>query len=268
MLTIFTVPKAFAGHIDVIQCNAIGSWRQLDPAWEIILCGNEAGTGEVADRFAATWLADVACNEYGTPLLDSVFERVHTAASHQTLCYVNADIILLRDFAGAVARIEFADFLMVGRRWDLDVAEPCELEAPDWEERLRCTVSEKGTLHPAAGSDYFVFPRESKLGRLPPFAVGRPAWDNWLIYRARQLGLPVVDITPVVTVVHQNHDYNHVPEGIGNAWEGPEADANRELAGGWRNVFTLAEATHVMTPGGVLPAAEVADPSDVVHQTG
>ena len=265
MLTLFTVPKPFAGHIDVIQRNAIGSWRRLDPTCEIILCGNETGTREVADRFAATWLADIACNEYGTPLLDSVFERVHAAASHQTLCYVNADIILLRDFVEAVGRIEFPDFLVVGQRWDLDLTEPWEFETSDWEERLRRHVSDQGALHPAAGSDYFVFPRDSNLWRLPPFAVGRPVWDNWLIYRARELGVPVVDITPVVTVVHQNHDYNHVPEGSGRTWEGPEADVNRELAGGWKNVFTLVEATHVMTPGGVLPVAEVVSPSDVVH---
>ncbi|MGB2984282.1 MAG: hypothetical protein WBE26_00225 [Phycisphaerae bacterium] len=256
MLTLFTVPKPFAGHIDVIQRNAIASWRKLDPVCEIILCGNEVGTKEVADRFAATWLADIACNQYGTPLLDSVFERVHAAASHPTLCYVNADIILLHDFMEAVERIEFPTFLLVGQRWDLDTTEVWEFGTSDWEGRLRHYVSDHGTLHPATGSDYFVFPRDSNLWQLPPFAVGRPVWDNWLIHRARQLGVPVVDITPVVTVVHQNHDYDHVPEGSGRAWQGPEADVNRELAGGWKNVFTLAEATHVMTREGVLSKDE------------
>ena len=79
-------------------------------------------------------------------------------------------------------------------------------------------------------------------------------WDNWLIRRARELDIPVVDITPVVTVVHQNHDYGHIPQGRGDAWEGPEADTNRALAGGERGVFTLMDATHVLSPTGLAPS--------------
>ncbi|GAF74554.1 unnamed protein product, partial [marine sediment metagenome] len=195
MLTVFSVPKPFLGHIGIIQRNAIQSWTRLHPECEIILCGDELGTEEAAAENKARYIRSIARNEYGTPLLNSVFAQVRQTANHPLLCYVNADIILLRDFLEAVQRIWFPRFLAVGQRWDVHITEPWNFELSDWNQRLRRYVAEHGVLHPPAGSDYFVFPRDDALGKLPPFAVGRPGWDNWFIYRARKLGVPVVDIT-------------------------------------------------------------------------
>ena len=64
----------------------------------------------------------------------------------------------------------------------------------------------------------------------------------------------VVDVTKVVTVVHQNHDYIHVPSRTGQAWAGPETDSNLKLMGGQDHRFTLLDATHLMTARALLPA--------------
>ena len=42
----------------------------------------------------------------------------------------------------------------------------------------------QGKRHPPTGSDYFIDPRRM-IQEMPPFAVGRPAWDNWLIQHVR-----------------------------------------------------------------------------------
>ncbi|HEY6221558.1 MAG TPA: glycosyl transferase family 2, partial [Candidatus Eisenbacteria bacterium] len=125
MLTIFTVPKPFDGHIGIIQRNAIQSWRHLRPACQILLCGDEAGTAETAATLGVDRIAAVERNEFGTPLLSSVFAAVEASAAHDLLCYVNADILLLSDFTEAASRIIASKprFLMVGQRWDLDVTE-------------------------------------------------------------------------------------------------------------------------------------------------
>lgn len=254
MLTIFSVPKPFRGHIGTIQRNAIHSWSLLHPSCEIILCGDEPGTGEVAAEFKAKYIPNIARNEYDTPLLNSVFDQVERMACHRLMCYINADIILLSDFIEAAQRIRFRRFLMVGQRWDIDLAGLWDFAQPDWEERLRRYVVDHGGLHPPAGSDYFVFPQGRAIIELPPFAVGRPGWDNWFIYRARKLGIPVVDVTRVATVIHQNHDYSHVLNRKGEFWEGPEAEKNRELVGDQDYIFTLSDATHIMTSRALLPA--------------
>jgi hypothetical protein len=87
-------------------------------------------------------------------------------------------------------------------------------------------------------------------GDSPPFAIGRTAWDNWLVYRARARRVPVVDATDALTVVHQAHDYSHVPAKAGDVLKGPEAKRNLNLAGGWKNIFTLDDATHMLRVGG------------------
>lgn len=254
MLTIFSIPKPFQGHIGIIQRNAIHSWSRLQPENEIILCGDEPGTGEVANEFNAKWLPRLACNEYGTPFLNSAFDQVENISRHRLLCYINSDIILLRDFVKAIARIPFNNFLAAGQRWNIDLTEPWDFEQPDYEERLARYVAEHGTLEHPWGIDYFVFPKNGVARNLPPFVVGRPGWDNFFIYRARHLRLPVVDVTRAVTVIHQNHGYSHVPKRVGKEWEGPEADWNRKLIGKWDYFFTLLDATHIMTPRAVRPA--------------
>jgi hypothetical protein len=60
----------------------------------------------------------------------------------------------------------------------------------------------------------------------------------------------VVDATEALTVVHQAHDYSHVPAKAGDVLKGPEAKRNLNLAGGWKHIFTLKDATHVLGLGG------------------
>jgi hypothetical protein len=75
-----------------------------------------------------------------------------------------------------------------------------------------------------------------------------------MIYRAREQGMPVVDATTATLVIHQNHAYGHVKQSTGPAWEGPEGDRNLELIGAEERIFTLADATHALTPTGFGPA--------------
>lgn len=117
MLTIFTVPRAFRGEFAVIQNNAIQSWLSLQPKPEIILLGDEAGTADAASRFGVRHIAGVECNEYGTPLVSSLFSLAQAAASHQLMCYVNADIILLNDFSTAISRNQPRPGAIVSGHW-------------------------------------------------------------------------------------------------------------------------------------------------------
>lgn len=254
MLTIFTTAKPFSGHIDIIQQNAIRSWLSLRPECEIILFDGEKGTAEIADELGIRRVPEVQCNEYGTPLISDIFKVAQQLASYPLMCYVNADIILMEDFLEAVAAVAHRRnrFLLVGQRWNLDIKEPIVF-GPDWQGGLKSRLPQTGELEPPDGIDFLVF-RRGMWGKILPFVVGRPCWDNWLIYRARRLGIPVVDTTRVVSVIHQNHDYSHVPNGTGKGWEGPEADYNRQLLESWDHIFTILDATHLLTSRGLFPA--------------
>jgi hypothetical protein len=141
---------------------------------------------------------------------------------------------------------------MCGGRWDVDLREQLDFDGP-WERSVRRLVELEGLRAPPVYIDYFVFSRDGPLVNLPRFTVGRPRWDNWMIFRARTLGIPVIDATTCVEAVHQNHGYSHIPAGSGERWNGPEADANAALAGK-TPLMSLHHATHVLTPRGVRQA--------------
>jgi hypothetical protein len=251
LLTLSTVPKGFVGNTAVIQRNAIESWTRLGPDVEVILCGDDEGTAQAAADLGVRHVWDVRRNEHGTPLLDSVFEAARNASRSPLLAYVNADMILFDDFLNAVKRLP-STHLMTGSRWNVDLRERIDF-GEGWQQSLRAQVAAHGVRAAPIWLDYFVFSRTSPLVDVPPFAVGRPRWDNWMIFRARSLGIRVTDATEQVLAVHQNHGYGHVPAATGELWYGPEADANHALAGKTPMLSAL-HATHVMTSRGSLPA--------------
>jgi FkbM family methyltransferase len=261
VITIFSIPKAFKGHSGLIQSNAVQSWKALGEEVEIFLCADDEGVEDAARRYGVRFAGGVERNEFGTPILRSAFDRVLGATDNGILCYVNADIILLRDFVAGVRAVKMPRFFMVGQRWDLDVQFAIDFARPDWERELVDYADKHGQWHPPYGSDYFVFSRDNQLCDLPPFAVGRPGWDCWFIYRARSLRMPVIDATGTVRPIHQNHDYRHVPKVSGSTtdgkdWSGPETDRHRSLIGSVEHYFTPGDATHRLTRDGVRLALD------------
>lgn len=252
MVTFFATPRAFQDHMAIIQRNAIRSWLALCPPCEVLLLGKDEGTADMARRLGIRHIPEVERNEFGTPLLNSLFGLAEEKAQNKLLCQINADIMLTDDFLPAVQRLSAkkAKFLATGQRWDVDIEAQWDFGVAEWSKRLREFVKTRGCLHPATGLDYFLFVKGS-LGKIPPFAIGRRILDNWLIFHARSLGLPVVDLTQAVTAVHQNHGYAYHPLGEAGVMDGPEVRRNLELAGGSDHVFTLEDATHALTPAGV-----------------
>ncbi len=232
------------GHTEIIQRNAIQSWLRIEPRCEIILCGDDPGVREAALEFNVHHISDIEKNEYGTPLLSSAFRLVQQKAGNSLLCYVNADIIFLKNLMSAVDIAPFQRFLLLGQRWNMEIDSPIDFDRLSWEKELREKLANKGELQPPFGSDYFIFPKDIDWD-FPKFAVGRPGWDNWFIYRARALQFPVIDATDAVLAIHQNHKYIHIPNSNSPvSYEGPEADQNRKLMGGKEYSFTLRDVTH------------------------
>jgi hypothetical protein len=244
LITLFSAPKPFTDpHIALIQRNAIQSWTLL-PDVEVILLGEEQGLAEAARELGVKHIPNVKRNESGTPLISSMFQLARENSNSELLCIINADIILMPDFVEAARRSHMwrDKYILVSQRWDLDVTEPLDF-SPGWQNRLSSIVHRQGTLHRPAGSDFFLFP-PSCYTDIPDFTIGRAGWDNWVIYKARKEGWPVIDCTPSVMIVHQNHDYSHLPEGKPH-YGHPETNENIRLAGGQANIrYTILDATH------------------------
>lgn len=255
MLTFFTTAKPFLRHDGIIQRNALKSWTLLHSGVEVILFGDEEGAAETAKELGLRHEPHVERNEFGTKRLDFMFSRAQSAARHDLLCYINCDILLMQDFFGAVkcVREKHSQFLMVGRRWDTEISVPLRFGNKDWERLLRQRVLRNGRKRGPEWIDYFVFARGLYGYGVPPFVVGRVFWDNWLVWKAVASSHPVIDASGSILAVHQNHDYSYHPQGKSGVFHGKEAARNHQLAGGWRHLRTIADATEVLSKGEVRP---------------
>lgn len=187
MITFYTIPRAFEGEFDELQRVAIRSWRQVVPGCQVILMGDEEGVAGVAEDWGLNHWAELPRNEHGTPLVNGAFWLAEGLARHDLLCEISADICLSDDFAAALRIIgATGQPFVIGQRWDVG-------------------ADGSKTLHPPCGIDYFIY-RRGTIGEIPAFAVGRTAYDNWLVWAAMERwGLDVIDATADITALHLAH---------------------------------------------------------------
>lgn len=251
LLTLFTAPKSFENpHINTIQRNMLRNWQALGDEVAVAVIGEDPGVAEVCAEYGITYLPDVRTNAKGTPLISSIFELGRSLNESPFLAYANADILFLPDLVEAVHRLsqDTGSFLAIGQRYDTDITETLDFTG-DWPEVLRRLVAERGRLHGQAGSDYFIYPRAC-FKDIPDFAVGRAGWDNWMLYEARRQGWKLVDATPSITAIHENHDYAHLPGGVIH-FRQPESSVNVKLAGGRRSIFNATDSRFLLTENGL-----------------
>lgn len=249
MLTIFTSPKDFKGHFAVIQENAIASWCKFRPKCQIILLGNGYKVAEIAKRYHILHIPDVVTNKFGTPTLSDIFKKTYSAAKFMKLAYINCDIILMDDFIEAVKAVSLPSFFLTGRRWNLDIKTKLDFKK-GWQEKLKARISKESELGRYGANDYFVFTPRIDF-QMPDFAVGRTSFDNWLVFKAKFLKIPVVDATNVIYAIHQSHDYSHAG-GYHKVWHGPESEQNRKLVGDHRKLFNVKNADYILTKKGLV----------------
>lgn len=245
MITIFTCPKPGDGHVGMIQRNALRALVALGHDAEILVVGDDEGTPQIAAEFGLRHVDSIEVNEHGTPLLSSLFERAEREARHDVLAYVNADILLGPEFLGAVrACSREPQFLLVGERINLDVVQALNFDAANSRDRWFEEAIASGVPAGDDAIDYFVF-HKGFWTEMPPFALGRTAWDNWMLYDARKRGAKLINGSGNITAIHQNHDYAHTREAKkGSMWKGEEASRNRDLAG--ECFFDLVDSNYVL----------------------
>lgn len=254
-LTLFTAPKPFTDpHIAMIQRNAIRSWLELGNEVEVLLLGDEEGMSEKAKQLGVHQIKEIKRNPSGTPLISSLFDTARKQNDSPLLAYVNADILLFPEFLSVAQKVaaQTRRFLLVGQRWDLAITRELDFTS-GWQEKLKQECQEKGRLHKPTGSDYFIYPRRC-FQSIPDFAIGRAGWDNWMIYQSRREDWKTIDATAEIQIIHQNHDYSHLPGGQAH-YHLPETDENIRLAGGRRTIFTLPDANWMLQDGQLKKAS-------------
>ena len=66
-------------------------------------------------------------------------------------------------------------------------------------------------------------------------------------------GAELLDVSPIVMALHQNHDYTHSRK-FTDVRQGPELKRNRTMVGPWWHMYTIEDATQIVTEVGVHPS--------------
>jgi hypothetical protein len=252
MVTFFTTAKPFLGHDGVIQRNALKSWKLLHPDVEVILFGDDDGAAEACAELELVHHPVVERHESGTKRLDHIFRRANEIGRHNYLCYSNCDIVLMEDFWRAFekARAWRERFLLVSQRWDMNITAPIDFGV-GWGRRLRIATLEHGVRQNEYWIDFFLF-RKGLYVEMPPLIVGHCYWDNWMIWKAQEDRVPVVDASRCVVPVHQNHRYSKQYGRIKGEATDDLSKLNLELIGGPSRVRVIRSATHRLSRSGCV----------------
>ena len=179
-------------------------------------------------------------NRYGVPYLDQLFfYAMITVPGADTLTYINADVFSDHTFADTINfvmdTVPDKEFMIVGKRQNVTWSSRMDISSRNFD-FMRTFLS--GSPSREDYIDYFITSRMAlDWDEIPPFVVGRPAFDNWLVdYAARSKRIMLIDASKTIRLIHQTieHDVSH--------WEdlssGPDVDFNRRVgAGGYSNGY-------------------------------
>jgi len=121
--------------------------------------------------------------------------------------------------------------------------------------KIQEDVRRGGKLHGALAMDYFGY-RRGDIRWVPPYFVGAAEWDNGMVLYALKRRFRVVDVTPSVVAVHQNHDYEYVPGGRAEVYKGKLAQQNHTIYSGFagKHYCGVSDATHRLEHGNLQKA--------------
>jgi len=166
-----------------VQQEAISSWFNMKPIPEILIMGShEEGVKEFAEDKNIAVL-DVEYNELDAPLLNSIFSVAQQHAHNDVLCFSDSDLSFygLMEAVEILKNSEFREWVAVGQRYEDDV-----LDSP-------------------SAISFCIFPKSVDWGHMPPFAIGGTNSDTWTAANTLKRGIPLVNITEDVRVVHFPH---------------------------------------------------------------
>ena len=216
-LTIWAVPRPFVGIFDIIQRNAVWSWKRLGA--QVFYVGVEHECAVEAEQLGIPWYP-CRTTAAGVPVVSDALRVADLHAEHPLRVYSNSDTLFMDDLPGALiaTAARFPKFVGVGLRTDVQVTtimgDPAEIGAA-WD---------TGKLSNTSAVDYFAYQGEGLWAGIPDFAVGRAAYDNWMARWPLAHDVPLVDLTAAVHMMHQWHD-----ERPGRTWD--EIEVNRSMAG-------------------------------------
>lgn len=253
-MILFSSPKPFTPQTTPVQLSAIRSWKRALPEARVILFGNEPGLERICRKEDVFFGGEVETDEGGFEIISSIFKKAKALEPNILQIYLNSDILLDVSASAAVTSLcrLTGPFLATARRRCLS---PWSGPALGENELVKFLDFAKEPIRwgQAGSLDIFIF-RDFPVETMPEFLIGHAAWDNWMIFQARWLGIPTIDLSRVLRPFHCDHDYaysrgNPQPRERNRALD----QRNLRLLGGEYKKFHLGHCDHELMGGNIIP---------------
>lgn len=207
VLTLFTTVRDVELRRN-IQNNTLHNWASLRPAVLPVLFTAPNDTREWQEMSSGLgWIVESAPRtRSGVPILKDMFKFVSRKHPSPFLGFANADnlfgtsLIHTLSELNSLSPIHKRVSLITGRRRNVP-ENLLEGYTPQYVEILASNLS----LYSKRAQDYFITSHRAGFcwGGVPDFVVGRIGYDNWLMVRAQQWNVTLVDASDTITVLHQ-----------------------------------------------------------------
>ena len=250
------LPKPFIGEAADLQETALKSWQEID-GLDILLVGNESDLATIPEGYdvKTRFISPVEDHRRDSvlPYFSQVLDTVPAESDYDTIVYLNADIVLPRDF---VDRLQLSEvhrecgrgFLITGRRIEMQEGVSFA-RGSDFYPFLSENMN-SWNVGRFDHMDYFVFKR-GIFSELPPLIVGRGAYDNALVAYCLRGRVPVIDASEGLPVIHPFHGHGHQKGGKKEVYDGNDAMLNRKRHDIIHSPPTLFEAGLILGEKGL-----------------
>ena len=183
-IVLFTTIGKLSDEAKLHVNDSFTSWKEY--GFDVIVFGEDFHK-DLCEKFGFILDTEYERSEFNIPLVRGLFQKVLTYEGYDLYCYLNSDIIFKTNPKPYLNRIEFKNFMAVGKRLDV------------WDYP---NIS-KSEIHNPGGIDYFFFtPDFRDWSDMPDFSIARGRFDHWLMGAALETIHPTVDLTQVFLPIH------------------------------------------------------------------
>lgn len=249
--------RPFENNFWTIQHNAVASWKAIAPKSHLFVSSStypaDTSTKAFISVLSGKFIGEVTDlgengihDENGVLLVNRLWNEAWNNKRSDVLWMANSDNIYFPHSVKAVelCKREFPEFVMIGRKTDLLVEHLISFYRPDMFDDLYQRAKALGQIK-NPGIDYFaVYTTDNIWEDMPDFRIGRLRYDNWMVWKALELGIPVIDSTAFNLIVHQSHGDRE-----GKIKEETTFNRNALTKAQMKNV---GDATYVMEENGTI----------------
>ena len=217
-IVFITIPRSFVYPYIVRQENCLHAIKRYNQNSEIILYSDDDGVDDYARKYG--YITPKIVKKIGNlPLVNQAISFAAEKFPNSKICYINSDILVLDPLIDILQLIKsngLNEYMLVCRRTEVVLNSVLTYDEFDYVVENYKKDNSHGR---DTAIDFFLFD-SSMVNKIdmPDFSVGRPGWDNWLAARARIINIPLIDISDVITIGHQDHLQVHDKSGWDINW--------------------------------------------------